>query len=416
MLDFAMLPPEVNSGLMYSGAGSGPMLAAASAWEGLAAELRTSASLYGVLVEGLTDASWLGPSAAAMVAAAMPQVAWLGNTAGQAEQAAAQAIAAAGAYEAAFAATVPPPEIAANRALLTGLLSTNFLGQNTAAIAATEAEYGEMWAQDAAAMYGYAGESAAAAQLSPFNPAAPTVDLAALGNQAASVAQAVNTSATAQAITDIPKALSGLAGFTNEPPWLTDLAGALGLSGHTWNATGDGFIVNGLLGDVVHGLTGSPELDGSSMADTFARWVSPARLMVTQMKDYFGLAHDLPKWAGEGAKAAAEAAVAAPAAIPAAALSSTGLGGVAGAVGNAASVGGLSVPVSWAGTAPAAATPAVLASATNGMGAAAAVGESSHAFGGVPMMGSGAGRGFNNFAAPRYGFKFSVLTQPPAGG
>ncbi|QUR69190.1 PPE family protein [Mycobacterium spongiae] len=415
MLDFAMLPPEVNSGLMYSGPGSGPMLAAASAWDGLAAELRTSASSFGALVEGLTDISWLGPSAAAMAAAATPQVAWLGNAAGQAEQAAEQAMVAAGAYEAAFAATVPPPEIAANRALLMALLATNFLGQNTAAIAATEAEYAEMWAQDAAAMYGYAGASAAAAQLSPFNPAAPTVNLSALGNQAASVAQAVNTSATAQAITDIPKALSGLAGFTNEPPWLTDLAGALGLSGHTWNANGDGIIVNGLLGDVVHGLTGSPELDGSSMADAFRQWVGPARLMVTQMKDYFGLAHNLPKWAGEGAKAAAEAAVAAPAAIPAA-LSSTGLGGVAGAVGNAASVGGLSVPASWAGTAPAAATPAVLTSATNGLGAAAAVGESSHAFGGLPIMGSGASRGFNNFAAPRYGFKFSVLTQPPAGG
>ena len=49
------------------------------------------------------------------------------------------------------------------------LVASNFLGQNTAAIAATEAQYGQMWAQDAAAMYGYAASSAVATRLSLFN-------------------------------------------------------------------------------------------------------------------------------------------------------------------------------------------------------------------------------------------------------
>ncbi len=79
-----------------------------------------------------------------------------------------QAQTAAGAYEAAFAMTVPPPVIAANRSQLTTLVATNILGQNTAAIAATEAQYGEMWAQDVAAMENYAASSAAASNLSPF--------------------------------------------------------------------------------------------------------------------------------------------------------------------------------------------------------------------------------------------------------
>lgn len=141
------------------------MLAAAAAWEGLAAELQSVASSYLAVVNGLTDGPWHGPSAAAMAAAALPQISWLNIAAGQASEVAAQAIAASSAYEAAFLATVPPPEIAANRALLATLMATNFLGQNTAAIAATEAQYLEMWAQDAAAMYSYSAATAAATQL-----------------------------------------------------------------------------------------------------------------------------------------------------------------------------------------------------------------------------------------------------------
>ena len=43
------------------------------------------------------------------------------------------------------------------------LIATNFFGQNTAAIAATEAQYSEYWAQDATAMYTYAATSSTAA-------------------------------------------------------------------------------------------------------------------------------------------------------------------------------------------------------------------------------------------------------------
>ena len=162
---------------MYAGPGSGSMLAAAAAWDGLAAELRSAAASYGSVISELTSGSWLGPSSTAMAAAAAPYVAWMSATAGQAELAATQAQAAAGAYEAAFAMTVPPPLIAANRAQLAMLVATNFLGQNTPAIAATEAQYAEMWAQDAAAMYGYAASSAATtAKLTPFTAAPQTTN------------------------------------------------------------------------------------------------------------------------------------------------------------------------------------------------------------------------------------------------
>src|SRR3984893_16452828 len=121
---------------MYAGPGAVPLLAPAAAWDVVAAQLRLTAASYASEISGRA-AGWLGPSSAAMAAAAAPYTAWMSTTATQAEQTAAQAGAAAPAYEAAFAATVPPPVIAANRSLLMALIATNFLGQNTPAITAT---------------------------------------------------------------------------------------------------------------------------------------------------------------------------------------------------------------------------------------------------------------------------------------
>ena len=185
-MDFAFLPPEINSGRMYTGPGPGPMLAAAAAWDGLATELHSTATSYESVISELSAAAWLGAASAAMTAAAGPYVAWMRSTATQVEQTATQAKAAAAAYEVTFAAMVPPPVIEANRALLQALVATNLFGQNTPAIAATETLYAEMWAQDATAMYGYAGASASATTLTPFTPAPQTTN----GTSAAASTQA----------------------------------------------------------------------------------------------------------------------------------------------------------------------------------------------------------------------------------
>ena len=174
-MDFATLPPEVTSGQMYAGPGDESLLAAAAAWNGLAAELHTAASSYGATIAELT-ASWQGPSSAAMAAAAAPYVQWLTATATQAADLSTRATAAAGAYADAFAATVPPPIIAANRSELATLTATNLLGQNTAAIAAVEAQYTQMWLQNAATMYGYAAASAMAAPQAAFGTPPDTTD------------------------------------------------------------------------------------------------------------------------------------------------------------------------------------------------------------------------------------------------
>ncbi len=205
-IDFGMLPPEINSTRMYTGPGSAPMLAAAAAWDDVAAQLHATAANHSSVVSGLT-AGWEGPSSATMAAAAAPYTAWMSTTAGQAELTAAQARAAAAAFEAAFAATVPPGAVAANRARLMALIASNFFGQNTPAIMATQAEYLEMWAQDAAAMYGYAGSSAMAAQVAPFDPPPQTTNASGTTQQAAAVSQAASTAAGAQA-TQLPQLVS----------------------------------------------------------------------------------------------------------------------------------------------------------------------------------------------------------------
>ena len=186
-MDFGALPPEINSGRMYSGPGSAPMLAAAAGWDQLAGELYSAAASYSSAISGLTGGSWKGPASASMAAAAATYVAWMGAAATQAEQAATQARVAASAFESALAATVPPPLIAANRAQLAMLVATNLLGINTPAIMATEVHYAEMWAQDAATMYGYAGSSAAAATLTPFTAPQQNTNPAGLAAQGAAV-------------------------------------------------------------------------------------------------------------------------------------------------------------------------------------------------------------------------------------
>lgn len=204
-MDFALLPPEINSGRMYTGPGAGPMLAAAAAWEALAAELESAAVSYSEVISSLVGHAWSGAASAAMANAAAPYVAWLQAGSTKAEQAAVQARTVAVAYETAFAATVAPAAVAANRALLATLVATNFFGQNTPAIAAAEAQYGEMWAQDAVAMYLYAATAGPASALPPLDQPPQTANPAGSSAQSAAVSHAAGTNG--QALTQLSSAI-----------------------------------------------------------------------------------------------------------------------------------------------------------------------------------------------------------------
>jgi PPE-repeat protein len=367
VFDYGALPPEINSGRMYAGAGSGPLLAAAAAWDGLASELSLAASSYQSTVLELTGGVWLGPASAAMAAAAAPYVTWMAATAAQAEQAASQAWLAAAAYEAAFTGTVPPPVIVANRALLMSLVATNIVGQNTAAIAATEAQYAQMWAQDAAVMYGYAGASAAATTLTPFTSPPQTTNPAGTGTQAAARATAAATSTgTAQnALSQVPNTLQSLASGGASQTILNVFNSPVGTASKS--------LVSALTSVVV-----GPQTSATFLAIVPTLLTAPV--------------FTIPAMSAGAAGATIDASAVSPAAAGLGTLagsygSRVGGAGVSAGLGQAASVGGLSVPQSWATASPAIrlAATALPVAGLDGVPQAGPAGLGG--FGGMPMMG-----------------------------
>jgi PPE-repeat protein len=354
VFDFGAFPPEVNSAKMYAGPGSTSLLSAAGAWNGLASELRSQAANYTSIVSNLTGEGWRGRASTAMAAAAAPYTAWMNTTAAQAEQTANQAVAAASAYEAAFGMTVPPPVIAANRTQLASLVATNLLGQNGPAIAATEAQYGQMWAQDAAAMYGYAAQSATATKVPSFTTAPQTTAPGALAAQAAATMQATGASTQAslsQLTSAVPTTLQGMAS-----PATSTSSSTSGLSG-----------LESLLSG---GSSGNSQLDSfwSTWGPNANLWntltstgtFNPAQIAQTVTSSSF---------LGPGALAGSEGLGAVSPLGMAAGLGSGthGISGLAGlgatgssmpaSLGQSTSIGQLSVPPSWSAVAPSAPSP-----------------------------------------------------------
>lgn len=380
-MDFGALPPEINSARMYSGPGSGPMLAAAEAWEMLASELNSSAAAYRSVVAGLTVGGWQGPSSIMMADAVAPYLAWMHGTAAEAEHTAARAKAAAAAYQSTYAITVPPPLIAANRSQLASLVASNFFGQNTPAIAATEAAYDEMWAQDAAAMYGYAASSAAATRLTPFSHPPQTTNPAGPAAQTAAASQAPTT-AGPHLLTQLPNALQQLA----EPSAAATAASPL-------SATD-------VFNDTVSSASGAASISSSSFGGASIATTNHA-IAISATRD---VAQGIgPFFAGSTGPP------------PPAAPGSLGGPAVSAVLGRASLVGTLSVPQTWAATATPPVNPAALTLPSPAPGAAAAAsnGMAPGMFG-EALLGTLAGRGVSNVAAKLRAT--SVVPRSPAAG
>ena len=315
-MDFAALPPEVNSARMYFGAGAAPMMAAAAAWSALASELNTVAAGYESV-------------------------------------------------------------IAANRAQLAALVATNFLGINTPAIMATEAHYAEMWAQDAAAMYGYAASSAIAGQLDPMTPPPPVTNPGGVAGQAAAVAggnAATNTQAgLMQTIQAVPNAVSRLA----DPP----------------ATTASDFFSTPLVQNTINGAINTTAwwtmetIPTAVLLDHTVNGV-PSFFLATA-GPYVG-----PTLAGSVAPAGSTSAAGAPTLASA-------------SVGQATTVGKLSVPASWSAAAPAVES---VAPASAGSGWAVAPEQAAPVTAvpaGMPAMASASRGGYG--MGPRYGVKPKVM-------
>lgn len=403
MLDFGALPPEIHSARMYAGDGSSSMMAAASSWNMLAAELDSAANDYDTVITQLTSDEWMGPASARMAEAARPYVAWMRTTAMQAEQAATQARAAAQAYETAFAATVPPPLVGANRAQLSQAVSTNVIGQNTPQITQLEAQYGEMWAQDSAAMYGYAGQAAPAAQVTPFTRPTETTNPAGEGMQSAAVAQAAGTATGSGAESAQSKVLSSV------PTTLQNMASPAAATTATTEASS--------ISDV---------LETNPLFALWADYASPAQNSLAMMYRVTGMStHFLSlskalggasKAAGDGAKAAAGAAGLGGLGGIMGGLSGAGGAPVAAGLGTAAPVGGLSVPPAWGGATGA----ATMAPGASPLPMSRIVATPETAAGGGNLMGgmplAGAGAGGAGGSGPKYGFRPTVMARPPFAG
>ncbi len=340
-LDFSWLPPEINSARIFAGAGSGPLFTAASAWDGLAADLRASASSFDSVISGLTGGPWAGPASATMAATAVPYVGWLSAAAGQAELSAGQARAAATAFEAALTATVHPAAVAANRVSLVSLVATNFFGLNAPAIAATEFDYVEMWAQDVAAMMGYhAGAASVASAITPFS--VPPVNLTGLAG-VASMGSAVATQAQGL-LAAAPAALVGVQSAASAVPLQSVMQVAQ-------------------VGMYPASMMMSPMMSLMQSANSSAGLAGA---------NAAGLATDVPKFVGDVAPGM------------------KGLGGVgagmSAGMGNARLVGALSTPPSWEGSMPT----RMASSAMSGLGAmpnaAEMAGAAGASGGGMPMM------------------------------
>src|ERR1700689_995526 len=272
-----------------------------------------------------------------MAAAAAPYVTWLSAAAETAQAAASQARTAASAFEWALAATVPLPLVTANRASFTSLVETNYLGQNTPAIAATEFDYVEMWAQDVAAMLGYhTGATSVAAAVSPFS--LPPVRLSALGGLVAPLAGA------SSALSVIPSAVGEV----------SSLASTLPLS---------------------------------SFASVAQVAFYPASLMMSPIM----MAVQSANSSGMGGMAGAAGVAAASAPKMVDGVAPKGLGGLGGGLGSGMSaglgqarlVGAMSVPPTWQGSTPARMGSAAM-SGLGGAGMPAAAGAPTG--GGMPMM------------------------------
>jgi PPE-repeat protein len=286
------------------------------------------------------------------------------------------------------------------------------LGQNTGIIAQLQAQYGEMWAQNASAMYTYAGQNATLSKMTSYSSPPQVASPTAGATQGASNAVATGTSAgTAQ------NALSQV--MSNNTSTLQSLASPSTITSNQTLASG----LSGFFSEIWFLLTGQTLL-ASNLGQLLNGYAPFASFFYnTEGLPYFSVG--MGNFGVQMAKSAGVLGGAAPAAAKAATGAAQGLGGlgaalgggggqVAAGLGSGAHVAGLSVPQSWPGATaatvakPISAVPVSEVITAPESGAGNLVGGVPAAGVGGPVRGAGAG--------PRYGFKPTVMARPLSAG
>ncbi|MEB3980375.1 PPE family protein [Mycobacterium sp. 663a-19] len=360
------MPPEIISGEIYTGAGSGPLHAAAAALNSLAAELGITAAGWESTMATLTAASgWQGTGAAAAAAAAQTYISWLLTTQAAVEQAAAQASASALAFDVVHMAVATPVAIATNRANYAAALAG--LPVTAPLVATLEAEYEAMWAQDVAAMGVYQAASAAAGVLPPL----------------VSVTGTVNPAADAAAVAAAPAAPAASA--------LT--SGLSSLSSSNLVSSVDGFLGTPA---VFNGINGAVNTGAWFTMNAIPTTVSLGHTLGTVQSIPFALSDAVAPAPGGGAI------------TPGTMVGSVTGASASASVGEASAVGRLSVPASWS-TVAKAGTLASSAAPLEGSGWTVPGEEPVAAMPGMPGMAAAAKGAGAYGAGPRYGFKPIVM-------
>jgi PPE-repeat protein len=389
VFDFAAMPPEVTSTLVYTGPGAAPLMAAAASYANLAAEVSSTATQWESITSLLTTESWTGGGSMAAAAAAQPIITYLTETAATLEQASAQATASAAAFEGAYMGVVNPALVYANRAAFYAALAG--LPFTLPQVAALEAEYEAMWVQDATAMAAYQAASAAAGVLPPVTPLTSTTNPAAASAADSTALATDSTAGTAQAMVASP--LSDA--FVFGPPTIN--------GPNPINFAGT-FPVSSSLLQSIDGFLGTPSVFNAinGAVNTGAWFATSGITNAVSLGHTLGSVPSIPFVTDSVTPLAGGM-------VPGTMVGSVTGAGASAAVGEASAVGGLSVPASWSAAAPATSLASSTAPLAGSGWTAAAEAQPVSAMPGMPGV-AGAAKGAGAYGTgPRYGFKPTVM-------
>ena len=388
VFDFAAMPPEVTSTLVYTGPGAAPLMAAAASYANLAAEVSSTATQWESIISLLTTESWTGGGSLAAAAAAQPIITYLTETAATLEQASAQATASAAAFEGAYMGVVNPALVYANRAAFYAALAG--LPFTLPQVAALEAQYEAMWVQDATAMAAYQAASAAAGVLTPVTPLTSTTNPAAAATADSTALASNSTVGTAQALAS---PLSDA--FVFGPPNIN--------GPNPINFAGT-FPVSSSLLQSIDGFLGTPSVFNAinGAVNTGAWFATSGISNAVSLGHTLGAVPSIPFVTDSVTPLAGGM-------VPGTMVGSVTGAGASAAVGEASAVGGLSVPASWSAAAPATSLASSTAPLAGSGWTAAAEAQPVSAMPGMPGV-AGAAKGAGAYGAgPRYGFKPTVM-------